>query len=404
MSEGGNLQLDFPTFRSLVGSSLAPMLGATVETNSRPSNPREQCVAWGDPCRLLFKLERAWNQRVVISRSQAFVQEERELAETFVTVVSEIATVQSDEFRQELLSTVSRRVVARIVSDAPALPRILKQLDKWATDTYEGARITAAVGVNPGGAPNQPIVPIEQLWEQSFCPVLSNGHDTLVVCSRDGGVVGFEQLDLGQNSMHAPYRLSQLANWAADGRIVVALNRHGEVLIFSDKRLRFARRSGRWAHFMHDVVLMRMDPPRDAALRRAVYESCLDVSFARTGGCIGVVSRDKTGNLSRYVGSGDILTRQTSIKSRLFSATINRPFQDLDRRLRQELLAMDGATILDYRGTIMAVGAIINVPGGSTGGGRRAAAERLGQEGLGIKISQDGSVTGFRNGQEVFFL
>jgi len=70
----------------------------------------------------------------------------------------------------------------------------------------------------------------------------------------------------------------------------------------------------------------------------------------------------------------------------------------LDRRLRQELVAIDGATLIDHKGTILAVGAILKIAGGSTGGGRLAAAKALSKLGVGIKVSQDGGITGFHDG------
>jgi hypothetical protein len=72
-------------------------------------------------------------------------------------------------------------------------------------------------------------------------------------------------------------------------------------------------------------------------------------------------------------------------------------FQELDRRFRQELLAIDGATLIGHDGTVLAVGAILKIEGGSTGGGRLAAAQTLSQYGLGIKVSQDGPIQGFRS-------
>jgi hypothetical protein len=73
-----------------------------------------------------------------------------------------------------------------------------------------------------------------------------------------------------------------------------------------------------------------------------------------------------------------------------------RKFQDLERILRLELLSIDGATVINHRGEILAVGAIIRISNSGTGGGRSAAAEGLAKLGLGIKISQDGSITGYR--------
>ena len=73
-----------------------------------------------------------------------------------------------------------------------------------------------------------------------------------------------------------------------------------------------------------------------------------------------------------------------------------RKFQELDRKFRQDLLAMDGATVIGYDGTIIAVGAIIKIEAGSSGGGRLAAARTLSNYGVSIKISNDGSMQGFK--------
>lgn len=65
---------------------------------------------------------------------------------------------------------------------------------------------------------------------------------------------------------------------------------------------------------------------------------------------------------------------------------------------------MDGATVLKHTGEVVTARSIVRVPGGSTGGGRRAAAMQLSRLGLAIKISADGPITGFRNRETIFSL
>ena len=88
------------------------------------------------------------------------------------------------------------------------------------------------------------------------------------------------------------------------------------------------------------------------------------------------------------------------LKARAFELLIaGRPFHELDRRFRLELLSIDGALVLDHRGSVLAVGAILKIPGGSAGGGRLAAARVLASLGLGIKVSQDGSIVCFHGNE-----
>ena len=114
--------------------------------------------------------------------------------------------------------------------------------------------------------------------------------------------------------------------------------------------------------------------------------------------CGGILNAEATSRLREIAPEpADHLLAQRSAKARLLQRAINgQPFQSLDRRLRQEILAIDGATILDHNGQILAAGAILKVPGGSSGGGRRAAAMALAALGVGIKVSADGGIEGFR--------
>ena len=97
---------------------------------------------------------------------------------------------------------------------------------------------------------------------------------------------------------------------------------------------------------------------------------------------------------------GTAAARNYVQKNGAVTITGAKTFQDLDRRLRQELVAIDGATLVDHKGTILAVGAILRIDGGSAGGGRLAAAIALSKLGVGIKVSQDGGIAGFHDGSD----
>jgi hypothetical protein len=194
----------------------------------------------------------------------------------------------------------------------------------------------------------------------------------------------------------APYSQAALAAWAVDGRVVLTLTQRGDILVFKDGQLLLAKRYGRWHFLTHRPFVTRMPVPNSIAVRRAVYESCLDASFAHRGACLGVVMKDRAARMQEVVTRGDRLDNRDSLKARALDLLIaGRSFPELDRRFRLELLSIDGALVLDHRGKVLAVGAILKIPGGSTGGGRLAAARVLASLGLGIKVSQDGSIVCF---------
>ena len=63
---------------------------------------------------------------------------------------------------------------------------------------------------------------------------------------------------------------------------------------------------------------------------------------------------------------------------------------------------MDGAVIIDRRGIVRSVGAILTIKPGSEEGGRMAAARKLSDYGVAIKVSEDGGITGLWKGKIVF--
>jgi hypothetical protein len=146
-----------------------------------------------------------------------------------------------------------------------------------------------------------------------------------------------------------------------------------------------------------------------------VYSSALDVSFSHGGGIIAVTHNidilieskilsdidyldksvdDDFIDLVIYKKTNDNEKRQLKRKI-LLKLVKGKNFCDIDRKLRSELVSMDGATIIDATGRILTFGAIIQNDSGSSGGGRGAAAKKLSNYGFSIKISTDGYIEVF---------
>ena len=73
----------------------------------------------------------------------------------------------------------------------------------------------------------------------------------------------------------------------------------------------------------------------------------------------------------------------------------DKKFHELNRKFREEIVGVDGATIIDHDGTIVAVGAIVRIEAGSSGGGRLAATKTLAKYGVAIKVSADGMMQAY---------
>ena len=78
---------------------------------------------------------------------------------------------------------------------------------------------------------------------------------------------------------------------------------------------------------------------------------------------------------------------------------------DLDAQTLARFGELDGATILDRDGRLLAYGAIISSSDSEHEGARTAAARSLSHQALAVlKVSEDGDITVFREGQPMVTL
>ena len=290
--------------------------------------------------------------------------------------------------------------IANIMSEkSPARSFFLLDLfQKWSSETYEGNRISSSIGcVN---SDNGAISLHPNFFDEDFLKVLTSGRDTILVFDGNLVPVGYEPLSENEDDsqLFSPVSFIPIASWSKNNDFAISLNRNGEILCFKNGSLAFAHRRGLWIGFSHEAYIKGMseDGGCDSDLCRALYLTMLDVSFRRTGGCLGVLSSGRKEEYATLIAEQDRFTENPrSDKSRFLKTILKeyKRFQDIPRKLRQELVGIDGATIVDERGELLCVGAIIEIPGGSTGGGgRTAAAKAIAKYGLGIKISNDGKI------------
>lgn len=210
-----------------------------------------------------------------------------------------------------------------------------------------------------------------------------------------------------------PHIFKWLAQWTSQSeRIVIHLNSRGEILLFHNGTLAFAKRNSKWHATTLIPLIHRLAETShyNKEMKKALSQTCIDVAFRRTGACIGILrlqEEKETTELS-LLDKRDILALISSDKTKFFNKLINnKKFQDLPQELRQELVAVDGATILDREGNIIAVGAILNLNSDSFAqddekrqGGRNTAAKQLAYYGVGIKVSADGGITAWQRSKD----
>ena len=218
-----------------------------------------------------------------------------------------------------------------------------------------------------------------------------------------------------------PYRFQEFAemcntnqydeNWVG----IIAQSR-GDILIFKKKELCFANRNAKWlpvnsyriCQIIAEQVYEIPDEEEKERFSKEVYVSLLDVSFSRAGGCLAIIDKDCVETVKHdYIFQDDldqdkaakddrVQEKKSIIKKLVSTETKGMLFQYIDRKLRLDLLSLDGATVIDTTGRILSAGAIVRIKGGSDGGGRSAATKQLAQYGMAMKISMDGKIECYR--------
>lgn len=355
---------------------------------------------------------------------------------------------------------VQRGICHWIADNCPEqLEHLLISLEKWSSKTYEGKKVPFAFVVdltNNEGSFDY----IDFLYEE-YSATFTDGITSIVELDSELQFIKYNSLT--ENNMipatditSSPYRFAQVIMEFTKGKnkVGVVLLTSGDIILIKDAKIELIKRDGNWINFNKDIFVSTVMAVNNdyssklisKELLNAIFYTSLDVSFSHGGGLIAVV-RDKN-ELTKPCEYEDIKTNGNSIPKKTYgiinyiddlklklpsykelaakyevfqnsnmkkrfskraaivalagydyddSGLIN--FIKLDRKLRAEFVSMDGATILDKNGDVISFGAIIQNDSGSYGGGRGAAARKLSNYGLAIKISTDGYIEVYINGK-----
>ena len=306
-----------------------------------------------------------------------------------------------------------------------AIEELLNLMEKWAVQTYEGKKVTFGFVITL-----TPSVPAKSLPKAKWLKFLSDDYSAVLtdcihsVIQLDGNCRFIRFLSLSDNgtiplhtlSPFLPLRFSQcIYEHVHDDAVGIFLLNNGDIVLSKDREIKFVKRNLRWLNFSFDAfraAACSQQTNWDEFLLKEIYATMLDVSFAHTGGILSIV-RDpgelRVPSNSPVLKPYDDLLRDppencldklplkdkemTQIKRQVIKMPINdKRFPELDRKLRSELTAMDGACILDAEGNVVSFGAIIRSDTESSGGARGAASRTLSHYGMAVKISTDGYV------------
>ena len=437
--------MDKNEFYDVVGKLIVPLFTGSFLAGETESSSRDMEVALGKGNSILLKPTKLDDYRIILKRGQAFKSFEVDLIRSIVHELSNIANLSITDkmYLAQLQNMAIEKALVESLTDSGSdtILGIINGLEKWAARTYEGSTVKLGIMVNLGvTSENVNQVHYNEVLNSDFFALFTDGISSFVEFDRNGSLLGYINLKKTKSvPTISPYVFDRLARVCNDKRIGIVLTEKGDILIFFARQLIFAKRNGNWCVYSHDEVirLLQNNVSYTAKqIRRAIYNTALDCSFAYKGACLVYINKDKTIDALNHIDAADIISEEHfNMKKQLeleeaeklynmanskniiekFSLSYEdflnknhctktmairkivagKKLFELDRKLIEEMTSVDGATVVDFDGTIIAVGAIIKIEAGSQGGGRLAATTTMAKYGVAIKVSQDGIMQGF---------
>ena len=408
--------------------------------DEEPSTTRDTIVAMGTGGTLLVKLHKTDEYRLVIKKLQPFKHFEINLVKTIITELLFVYT--NSQIQESYLPVLQNHIVEKAICKSmndfsyETMFSIISELTKWSNRTYEGQRALFGFLVSNHKAPKNinPNLHVSKILNENFGAVVADGINTCFKISSDGYLLDFVNIKpTNTNNLNAPLEYVNMASICHGNKVGISLTENGDILVFHDKSLVFTKKCGTWNRYSHEEIIDRIASKSSEIAelnRKALYVTSLDVSFARTGGCVVHLNKDEEQNVLKHIDITDILLEEyynIKLKQPTNFLTENidnnepilnyedfllqdkctkianlrhvingKKFYELSRKLRQELVGVDGATVIGNDGSIIAVGSIIIIESSGFGGGRLAASKTLSKYGVSLKISADGPISCFK--------
>ena len=431
-------------FYEIVEKLIVPLFTGSYLAGETESSSRDLEVALGKSNSILLKPTKLDDYRLILKRGQAFKSFEVNLIRAIISEINNISSLELQDklYISKLQSMAIEKALIESITESGSetIMGIINGLEKWSSRTYEGATVALGIMVNLGAhADETSKVHYTEILNSDFFALFTDSISSFVEFDRDGLMLGYLNLKnpkaVATISPHIYDRVARVCN---DKRVGILLTENGDILIFYARQLIFAKRNGNWCVYSHEEVirLLQNNVSYTAKqIRRSIYNTALDCSFAYKGACIAYINKDKAIDVLQHIDAADIVSEEHfNIKKQLeideagklynlgtankiierFSLSYEeflaknkctktmairkiiagKKLFELDRKLVEEMTSVDGATIVDFDGTIIAVGAIIKIEAGSRGGGRLAAASTMAKYGVAIKVSQDGIMQG----------
>lgn len=286
---------------------------------------------------------------------------------------------------------------------------IIRFVRSLAQETYENKRLSYGLILTRDYIGDDPMA---EAFDNKRLKYLTDGFSTSLVVDSKGNIAGYVALvapeNEGTRSAKRPWWSAGLAERSLEmSGAGVALVRNGDMLVLHNGRMIFNQRAGRWRIWNHAAIIFRLKAAWQGLGRRGnldevlvyLYHVALDLSFRRSGGLLVVVPNAQRFFRLLMSTSDRVGAKIRGAAERAMDEVLrDRLVQRIDRRIMTDLASLDGALVVDRTGHVLAYGAMTHTAGGARQGARTRAAVSASRGGIAIKISSDGNISFFAEG------
>ena len=309
-----------------------------------------------------------YNEEVIsIKRAIDFTEDDKELIAEILKCLSRFENIiLRDYYKDDIIAksiemAIFQHVFKQGSTDSEYALRVFDLISNWISKTYVNRQVCFGIQFT-AQIPDSDRVNLLSVLNTDYVVPIADGVSTFLTIDFIGGVTGISTHKEEDESANIPIKFTGISKVADD--IFLILTTRGNFLIIKDGEMRFAKKGKYWIRYNQSSF------EKIFVESLAVYQTCLDVSFAKTGGLLTIVKKTKGFAISKIVDQSIINNGHYELKQKFIKNLINRrKFHEITRYERKELLAMDGSMII---------------------GGRAAAATELSAFGTSIKVSSDG--------------
>ena len=305
-------------FYKVVDKLILPLFTGSFIDGEIESSIRDNEVAYGKRNTLLIKPSKADEYRLVLKRGQPFQIFEVNLLKSILSEIDKISSLNLDD--ESYVAVLQENAIEKSICSSicegetvNSMFGIINELEKWGARTYEGSKVAIGIIINLTAdiSEQEDNLTFSDVMNKDFFALLSNGRDSYVEFDKKGNLLGYVQLDkVKKVPCITPYEYEMVARYCNEKRIGIVLTENGDFLIFKNRNLLFAKRSGNWNIYSHEEVIQLLSYRGNYSLkdiRRSVYYTALDASFAYCGGCIVYLNKDSVESALTHINAHDIV-------------------------------------------------------------------------------------------------